>query len=191
MSDEFYVSYTKNTKEGEQFTGYHYRTGFTSREEAEQWAAINKDTIYWYQISETNPRSKKSKIMFEGSLEEGWTKYEGTLRTHYETGMECLGLTLQTDEPHGGPNPNFDSEQPESASNFKFYASYDALHFLEYGNVLEIDGTKYVMIKDREFAKADAYKLSFYPQGFSREELISIFMPENKRATLYVKKEEK
>lgn len=188
MKDRFLVNYTEKTSEGGTFTGFKVETGFPTRQDAKRWVLYNKERLYWSEIVEIDASSKKPKIVIEESLGEEWDQHVGTLETFCETGMECLGLVLQKDEPKGGPNPNFDPSVPESKNNFRYYASYDALKFIEHGNVLEIDGIKYAMIKDREFAQSDAYRLSFYPIGFSRKELLKLFLPENKRAILWIKK---
>jgi hypothetical protein len=184
MEPKFVIRYTKN-----EAVGYFYEN-FVTREEAEKWVADNKTTIYWSEIVEINASSKLGKVIAsEIPNPNEWNHFEGYLDTFTETGMECLCMVLETDEPKGEPNPHFDSSKPESSSNFKNYKSYENLHFIEHGNILEVDGVRYAMLKDREFAKADNYNLSFYPIGFSRREWLLLFMNvKPKRATLYVKK---
>lgn len=193
MKPKFVVNYTKNIgySKGGKFDGYH-RQGFLVREDALKWVVDNKEMIYWSQVVEVDAASKHPKAIVEEIPDPlHWDRFEGTLQTFNETGMECLGLVLQCDEPHGDANPDFDPAKPETGSNFRWYSSYDALHFIEKNTILEIDGVRYAMIKDSEFAEADAYNLSFYPAGFSKKELLTLFIPENKLATLYVKKKTK
>ena len=99
------------------------------------------------------------------------------MQTHYETGMECLGLVFCEDGIIGPPNPNFDPSKPEDGYNFKNYASYDAMTFLANNQILQPDGQdKFMMDKDRNMASRDGYRLSYYPLGFSRKELIDLFV---------------
>jgi hypothetical protein len=54
--------------------------------------------------------------------------------------------------------------------------------------VLQPEGQpKYYILKDRDFAAEDSYTLSFYPQGFSREELIQLFFHDKIKATVWTK----
>lgn len=189
MHHKFIVNFTEKTPEGETFTGFHVSSGFSTRGEAQQWIDNNQDRLYWSEIYELDAYSKHPKIIIEETLSESeWEKHVGTLQTFHETGMECLGLALYKDGIVGESNPNFDPSKPENKNNFKNYASYEALKFIESGSILEIDSIKYAMIKDIEFAKSDAYHLSFYPKGFSRKELIKLFVPENKKAILWIKR---
>ena len=169
-------------------SGFHSKT-FTTEEEADKWVKENEDSLYWHQIIEIDAKSKKPKpIILNGPPTEGYAKKHGTLQTHFETGMECLGLVFYEDGVHGGPNPDFDPSKPEDRNNFKYFASYDGLTFLETGHIIQFaDGQMVGLVKDRDFAKRDGYRLSFYPQGFSRKELLELFMPENVKVTLWSK----
>jgi len=165
------------------------REEFPTKTQANSWLKKHKDSLYWHQLTEINPKSKLPKpiIGFEPGQE--YEMKQGTLQTYFETGMESLGLVFYEDGVYGGPNPDFDPSKPESRSNFKFYASYDGLHFLQSGQILQIEnGPKIGIVKDRDFASRDGYRLGFYPQGFSRLELLSLFGKETVKAKLWIKK---
>lgn len=133
--------------------------------------------------------SVKPKVIYTGPIDETvWDKHPGTLQTFHETGMECNGLILYENGPWDTPNPNFDPTKPEGGHNFKYYFAWEGAFFLEKGDLLEIDGTIYVMVKDHDFARANDYRFSFHPQGFNVEELVKLFYPEKVKATLYRKK---
>jgi hypothetical protein len=191
MKKRFVIDYTEKTLESGQFTGFHRKEGFATHEEAQEWVTNNQDKLYWNQIIEVDASSQIPKMIVKEIVDAEWEKHEGTLETYYETGMECMGLVLYKDEPKGTPNSSFDPSKPETSSNFKNYKSFEALKFVEKGSILEIDGVKYAMLKDRAFAQADGYRLSVYPIGFSRQELVELFGPGNKKATLYLKKKDK
>lgn len=182
----FIVTYTEKLSEGKEFKGFLTKTDFSSSEEAETWIA-NNPNIYWSQVTNSAPVSTKKKIVVEDVS--NCKVHEGTLQIYHETGMERLGLVLYKEGILGPENPNFDHSKPEDDRNFKYYSSYEALKFIRSGDVLEIDGVKYFMEKDRDFAKAGGYRLSIYPAGFSTEELLQLFLPETKRAILYTKKD--
>ena len=160
---------------------------FRTKKEASTWLKKNSNKLYWHQLMENNPNSKlpKSIVMFEPGEE--FTMKIGILQTHFETDMECLGLVFYEDGIHGPPNPNFDPSKPEDRSNFRNYAYYDAMTSISHGQILQIeDGDKIGLIKDRDFATRDGYRLSFYSQGFSRSELIELFGKENVKAKLWI-----
>lgn len=167
------------------------RESFSSKKEASKWLKENEGLLYWYQLTEINPKSKLPRPLIDFEPGNEYTVKSGTLQTYYETGMECIGLVFYEDGVHGGPNPDFDPSKPESRSNFRYYSSYDGLHFIEHGMIVEINGKKIGMIKDRDFAKRDGYRLSFYPAGFSRKELIELFGSENIKVRAWIKKESK
>ena len=75
--------------------------------------------------------------------------------------------------------------------NFRYFASYDALTYIKHGHVLEINNELIGMARDREFSIEDGFRLSFYPQGFTRDELLTLFSPSNVKAILYTKKLDK
>lgn len=163
---------------------------FKSKKDASAWLKKNEKKLYWHQLTEINPKSKLPKPIVGFEPGDEYTFKLGTLQTYYETGMECMGLVFYEDGVHGGPNPNFDPSKPESKSNFRYYSSYDGLHFIETGMIVEINGQKIGMVKDRDFATRDGYRLSFYPAGFSRKELIELFSPENVEVRAWIKKKE-
>lgn len=182
------VVYTK--KDEESFSGYHSER-FETWKQAEQWVKDNQDVVYWSSVRDTEAASERPRYIFRGEIPDDYDKIQGTLQTYFETGMECLGLVLQADEPKGPPNPKFNPLLPEGRDNFRNYSSYDALFFIENGDILEVDGVMYAMVQDRKFARADGYRFSFYPMGWSKKELVELFMPENKRAVIYRKKKPK
>lgn len=163
---------------------------FYTKDEATKWLKKNKKKLYWHKLTEINPKSRRPRyiIAFDPPSDHYEMKI-GKLDTHFETGMECLGLVFYEDGIHGGPNPNFDPGKPENGSNFKFYASYDALTFITHGHILQVeDGPKWGMMKDREFAIRDGFSVSFYPAGFSKFELMELFTLPKKKAKLWIKK---
>lgn len=185
MSEKQYrIEYIiKNREESEQL---YVRKDFNTYEEAQVFKNTT-DNIYWYIITKINASSAFPKLIItEIPGSDKYVKKTGILQTHFETGMECLGLTFVEDGIHGPPNPNFDPTKPESRSNFRNFASYEALHFLTTGMLLELNDQLIGLIKDREFAKEDGYRLSFYPRGFSRNEIIDLFQPETVRVNLYI-----
>lgn len=186
--DKYQISYTLNGQ-----IDYVTRVkGFSSKKAANQWLKENKADLYWHQLTEIAPKSKYPRPIIAFDPSEEFTLKIGKLCTYFETGMECMGLAFYEDGIHGPPNPSFDPSKPEGHSNFKFYASYDALNMIKHGDLLQIeDGPIYGMLKDRDLASRDGYRLSFYPQGFSREELLLLFGKENVKAKLWVKKDKK
>lgn len=163
---------------------------FKSKKAAADWLKKNEEKLYWYQLTEINPKSKLPKPIIKFEPGEEYTLKSGTLQTYYETGMESMGLVFYEDGIYGPTNPGFNPDLPESRNNFKNYSSYDALNFIETGMILEINGQKIGMVKDRDFARRDGYRLSFYPAGFSRKELIQLFAPENVKVRVWIKKKE-
>lgn len=182
---KYQISYTlKGTK-----TPGYGQEFFNTKKDISIWLKKHSEKLYWHQITETNPKSKLPKPIIAFEPGEEFILKKGTLQTHFETGMECLGLAFYEDDIHGPPNPNFDPLKPEDRSNFKNYSSYDGLHFLANGQILQIEnGPKIALIKDRDFAKRDGYRLSFYPRGFSRSELLKLFAKETIKAKLWIKK---
>lgn len=162
---------------------------FSSRANAEKWIAANKMTLYYTSIRVTSPKSKKARpIVLESEDLSGYRKIVGKLEIFHETGMECMGLVIVDETKLGEPNPNFDPSKPEGGHNFRNFGNYDALHFITTGDVLQVEGEdKVLMIKDREFATDDGYRLSFYPQGYSRTEFVTLFYPEKLKATVWTK----
>lgn len=181
------ISYTlKNPNKNDPMFHHEY---FDTYNEASEFIGNNTAKIYWSQIVKTDAESAHPKLIL-GSINglEKYDKKTGTLKTHFETGMECLGLVFVEDGIHGPLNPNFDATQPESKHNFKNYASYDALTFLNSGQILALNGQFIALMKDRDFAKDDGFQLSFYPRGFSRKELLDLFYPETVKVDLYITK---
>lgn len=185
---KYQISYTlKNVKISKMGTEF-----FKTKKDASIWLKKNLEKIYWHQLTETNPKSKMPKPIVKFEPNEEFAVKHGKLQVHFETGMECLGLVFYEDGVHGPPNPNFDPSKPEDGYNFKNYSSYDGMNFIAHGQILQIgEGEKIAMMKDRDFAKRDGYRLSFYPQGFSRIELIKLFSKNSIKANLWVKKEKK
>lgn len=165
------------------------REFFSTKKEANSWIKKNKNRLYWHKLTETNAKSKMARpiIMFEP--DDSFIMKTGTLKTHFETGMEYLGLVFYEDGIHGPPNPKFNPDLPEDKSNFKNFASYDALIFIEHGMIIQFGDEKIAMMKDRDFATRDGYRFSFYPRGFSRSQLIDLFAKENIKAKLWIRKE--
>lgn len=186
MKQKYKLSYTMKLPET---PGYHYEL-FRTKAEAKEFIKENKSKIYWKQLSEINPKSKKPKTIFEAEPI-GYMKKIGTLQTYLETGMECLGLVFYEDGVYGEPNPDFDPSKPESRENFSRYSSFAGVTFIDSGQILKLPSGELVgMIKDRDFAKRDAYNLSFYPQGFSKDEWLDLFGQENTKVTIWIKDEQ-
>ena len=163
---------------------------FESRPEAEKWLTENKETVYWSCIRVKDAASALPQPIIPEDFDQSeYTKIEGALETFHETGMECMGLVLVDKTMHGPPNPAFDPSKPRGGANFEFYGNYNALHWFKTGDILQVDGSvKVGLLEDRAFATSDGYRLSFYPQGFTRAELVALFSYENVRATLWTKK---
>jgi len=181
-----YTLKTEFQKPGEQYKTHEIE--YEDRKDAESAAHMMREKIYWHRIVAADPQSKWPKYTVATDVDLGKTheKLEGWLETHFETGMECLGLVLDQRIPDG-PNPNFDPTKPEDGSNFKNFRSYAGLHYVGREDVLEVDGERILMARDRDFAQADGYRLSLYPSGFSSKELIKLFNS-NKKATLWQKR---
>lgn len=181
------ITYTlKNPDKNDPIFHHEY---FNSYNEANDFIGKNVSRFYWSQIVKVNPKSVHGKMILDAPVDlERYDKKTGTLRTHFETGMECLGLVFVEDGIHGPPNPDFDSSLPESRHNFKNYASYDALHFLNSGQILEVEEKLIELIKDRNFAIDDGHQLSFYPRGFTKDEWLQLFYPDTVKANLYIPK---
>jgi hypothetical protein len=185
---KYQISYTLK---GPAPAGYRCEL-FPTKTAANSWLKKNKSKIYWHKLTETNPKSKKPKPLINFEPGDDYIKKVGTLQTHFETGMECMGLVFYEDGIHGPPNPNFDTTKPEGGGNFKFYGNYNAMTFINHGHVIQFpNGEKVGMLKDREFAQKDGYRLSFYPQGFSKAEWITLFASESVNVTIWIKKEKK
>ena len=185
---KYQISYTLKNPE----KPHMHREYFKSKKAANEFLKENADKLYWHQLVETSPKSKTAKYVATFEPGDEFILKVGTLQTHYETGMECLGLVFYEDGINGPPNPNFDPTKPETSMNFKNYASWDAMTFLESGQILQVgDGEKFVMVKDRDMSSRDGYRLSFYPRGFGRKELIDLFGPGTVKGKLWIKKEAK
>lgn len=191
---KYIVQYTKKDPiEGEEYKTFVEE--FPTREVAEKFVELNQSIIYWSSIASSEPKSEKPKILVNVNKEEllkKYDKFEGFLETHFETGMECLGLVLDERIPNG-LNPDFNPDWPEDARNFKYFRSHSGLHFIDKQDILQYkdesgNEIKALMIRDSDFAKDDGYALSLYPQGFSREELMKLFVRSNEKAVLYKRK---
>lgn len=181
--EKYQLSYTLK-KPGDSF--YHYRLFFTKKEAA-SWISANKSTLYWHQLTEISPKSNRPKPLIQFKPDGSFKKKTGTLQTYFETGMECMGLIFYEDGIHSSPNPNFDSNKPESKSNFRYFSSHDGITFIASGHIIEFaNGDKIGMAKDREFAKKDGYRLSFYPQGYTKKEWLALFESEMLKVTLWI-----
>jgi hypothetical protein len=179
------VSYTEKV-----FQGIKAKE-FDSRPLAEAWVKENQETVYWSSIRKRNPASENPKRVLANDVDlTGYIEIKGTLQTFFETGMECTGLILHDDfAPKGPENPKFDPTKPEDGNNFKHFSSYENIHDITSGDIFQPEGhPKYVMLKDRQFAADDAYRLSFYPQGFTYAEWTSFFAKQNIKATVWTKK---
>jgi hypothetical protein len=161
---------------------------FASKKDALKWIDENKTLLYWFQITEINAKSKHPKPILNFEPGDEYVLKLGTLQLYYETGMECLGLIFYEDGIYGDPNPDFDPSKPEDGSNFRYYSSYKGMFNIEKDMILEIDGQKIGMVKDRDFAIRDGHRFSFYPAGFSRKEIINLFGPENVKVRMWIKK---
>lgn len=183
---KYQISYTLNsTADGRLHVKY-----FSNKKDADKWLKDEEGKLYWHSFTETNPKSNKPLPIIEFEPDDSYTMKKGTLETHFETGMECMGLVFYEDGVYGEPNPDFDPSKPEDRSNFKFYKTYEGLTFIEHGHILQIeDGPKIGIMKDRDFARRDGYRLSVYPQGFNRSELIELFGQESVKATIWIKNE--
>ena len=177
---KYVVDYTEKP-----FNGVKHEL-FKTMKAAKAFVNKNKETLYWHCIRVRNPKSNYPKaIISEDSDLSGYTRIEGTLETYHETGMECTAIILYDNSIRGEPNPHFDSTKPEDENNFRYYKTLEATHFIENEDILEIEGTKFFMMNDAKFAKDDGYRFGFYPRGFSRREIISLFYPEKKKAVLW------
>lgn len=169
---KYTVNYTKK-----EYDGLNQKF-FALKKKAAAWIKKNENMIYWSEIVESKPESKLPRLVAKFEIPNDWTKYTGTLCTYFETGLECLYLTLQRNDPElkGPLNPNFDETRPEGGSNFRNFSTYEAMVDIRDGQVLELPtGEKICMLRDRDFAKRDGGKLSFYPQGFDKAEWLSLF----------------
>jgi hypothetical protein len=179
------VNYTGNP-----FRGYESKE-FQTEDDARRWIKNRGKRIYWSQVVHKHPKSDFPKPLLIETPGEEYEMFEGKLNTHFETGMECLGLVFEKDGMIGPLNPEFKENLPESGSNFRYFGNFDALVFLNRGQVLELpDGKMVSMIKDPQFSGRDGYRLSFYPRGFSTKELLELFCAGNVKAKLWVKKQE-
>lgn len=163
---------------------------FESKKAALAWVKRKAKKLYWHQIVAINPKSKHPKPVVLFELGDEYQRFTGVLSTYFETGMEALGLVFERDDVSGPPNPNFDPSQPENRNNFKNFKTLDGLIFLKHGQILQIgeDGEKIALIKDIDFAKSDGFRLTMYPRGFKKNELLDLFQPGTTKATLWVKK---
>jgi len=179
-----YTLQTEFIKPGEEYK--EHRLEYDTRKDAESAAHMMRDKIYWHKIVASNPASKWPKVIVSPSedLSKTHDRIEGVLDGYFETGMECLGLTLYDLTKLGPPNPDYDASKPEDGRNFKNFRSHEGLHFIEKSDVLEYDGYRYSMVRDRDFALEDGFRLSLYPAGYSKDELLSLFHT-NKRAVLW------
>lgn len=138
---------------------------FTTIKACKSWLRRNKSKIYWSQMRHTSTRSNKPKIEIDASVKlKNYTKLKGRLSTYFETGMECLGLVFNEDGKDG----------------------YDGLHFIKHGHILKIERQRFLMVADPGFAKRDGYRFSFYPQGFSRKEIIDLISNGGQEVELYI-----
>lgn len=172
---QYQLHYTlKNPAKGEEYKTHVLE--FDTRAEAE---AAETDQMYWCRVYNTAPASKWEKKIVDETVQDITKTHTGpivgVLDYYFETGMECMGLVVYEDGHEGSPNPNFDPTKPEGGDNFKNYKTHDAINFIERGDILELDGVKYLMARDRDFALEDGFRLSMYPMGFSKKELIELF----------------
>lgn len=181
--DKYQISYTLKSPG---LPGYH-RELFKTKKEANSWFKKNKDEIYWHQLTECEPKSSMPRPIVKFEPNENFIKKTGTLQTYFETGMECLGLAFYEDGIHGSPNPDFNPSMPEGKNNFKYFSSHEGMTFIENGHILGLpNGERVGMLKDRDFAKRDGYRLSFYPQGFSKSEILELFYDETVKVTIWI-----
>jgi hypothetical protein len=188
MKNKFIVNYTQKIEfTNGKFNGTHSKD-FPSREDALDFVS-SEPSIYWSEIVEAEPKSKLSALCVQvddpGLTD--YTRHEGILETYYETGMESISLILYRDGFDDSPNPKFNPSEPESKANFRYFKSLEAALFIKNGDILEIDGKLIYLFKDREFARADGFKLSFYPRGFTKAQWVELFASEERRAALWVK----
>jgi hypothetical protein len=181
--NRYQVNFTMKT-----FKGFEAKA-FSSKAEADLWIKKNKKKLYWSQVVSLAPKSRLPRPIVLFDPEPTYEKFDGKLGTYFETGMECLALVFVKNEPVGPPNPNFDESKPEDGRNFKNYGNFDAIINLRSGQILKLpDGSKVGLISDAKFAVEDGHRLSFYPQGFTKLELVKLFLPETTTATIWVKK---
>lgn len=187
MADKYAINYTMKMPHKQ---GYHRET-FKTKKAANIWLKQNEEKIYWQQFIYLFPKSKLPRPLVKDTPGDNYIKKTGTLQTYFETGMECMGLVFYDDAaPLGPPNPDFDPSKPESRNNFKHFSTYDGLTFIKQGMVLQLpSGDKVFMIRDIDFSRQDAYNISFYPRGFTKAEWMELFVHENVKVTLWVKKE--
>lgn len=185
MADKYAINYTMKLPHPQ---GYHRET-FRTKKAANLWMAANKNRLYWHQFVYLFPKSSLPRPLVKDEPGPDYVKKTGTLQTHFETGMECLGLVFYDENaPKGPPNPEYDPSKPEDRRNFKHFSTYEALTFIGNGMILQLpSGEKVFMIRDRDFAIQDGFNISFYPRGFTKKEWIELFVPENVKVTLWVK----
>lgn len=181
--DNYLVNYTLKGESG----GWHSQT-FKTKDEALLWVKKNP-LIYWSQVVSMDAKSLLPRPIVTGEVDQSYQCYSGNFGTYYETGMEYLALVFERDDIKGSPNPNYDKTKPESASNFQFFKDFSGLILLKQGDILLLpSGDRVFLLRDRVFAREDGFRLGFYPQGFSRKELLELFVPGNVKSKIWVKK---
>jgi hypothetical protein len=181
---KYIVEYTEKN-----YQGFKHNE-FDNKKLALKWIKDNRSKIYWNRIRESDPKSKLPKLIVSKSVNlDSFTKLDGHLDFYFETGMEIMGVTFQDSSKVGESNPNFDPLKPEGPHNFKNYSSYEGLHFLRTGDIIQVeDGERFLLMFDSAFAEADGNRISFYPQGFDIKEWTSLFNNSKKtKASLWTK----
>lgn len=160
----YVLTYTLKSKYKKKNQTTFLNERFSSKRKALTFLKKIQKKVYWSQIVDSNARSRHPKpiILFNPPKKKFIIK-TGRLDIFFETGLECLGLVLEEDGKQG----------------------YDALNFIKEMDILKIGHQKIAFIYDMTFAKNDAHRLSFYPRGFSRKELIELFDKKHPKATLY------
>jgi len=168
-----------------------FSNGFETQSQALEFVERNKEDLYWHEIVHAFPRSRFPRPIVTFEPGEEYDVFHGTLSTYFEAGMECLGLVFEKDGVWGSPNPAFNPNLPPGPNNFKNFSTYEALIFIAEGQILLLpDGTKLGVIKDREFGANDGFRLSFYPRGFTKQELLELFMKDNVQTKIWVRKKD-
>lgn len=161
-----------------------WRRGFQVRFFPTRWLAekyVKLFKVYGATIKKTDARSEEEMITVKFDPRTVPDRYEpkrkGVLSTHFETGMEQLGLIFKENNKDG----------------------YDGLYFIRHFDIILIEsvsepalaylvGESIVMMPDYDFAKDNGYGLSFYCTGFTLREWVLLFSSETKVTYFKAKK---
>jgi len=162
---------------------------FSTRKAAEEFVKKNK-YLYWSSITSAYPQSHWPKVLVSSTddLTGTHNSITGILDTYYETGMEVISIIVDPMKK-GAPNKSYDPSKPDSGTNFPFYKDLMDMHFINKNDILQLDnGMRYALIHDRDFAVEDDYRMSIYPAGFSKAEIVALIKSKAKVTVWYARK---